>query len=166
MVQQWQWYGQDSLHPPSKDEDDDTAWLSQRTANILTHFPIASALDLHPMHTRVPPPCMHCVCVWCVCMCGVCCVCVCTWCVVCYAGIKISHVCTYVLMLWGGRRWGYVTRLQRCVYMVCCVLCSVHVMLLCDNNQKCCVQTCCPAFGSHLVLLNALHMCSVVTMVI
>ena len=51
-----------------------------------------------------------------------------------------------------------------CVYIVCCVLCRVHVMLLCDNNQKCCVLTCCPAFGSHLVLLYAL-MCSVVTMV-
>ena len=33
--------------------------------------------------------------------------------------MKISHVCTYVLMLW--EKWGGWRRLQRCVFMVCCV---------------------------------------------
>ena len=35
----------------------------------------------------------------------------------------------------------------------------VHVMLLCDNNQKCCIQTCCPAFGSHFVLCTTHMQC-------
>ena len=107
--------------------------------------------------------CVVCVC----CVCVVCVVCVCVYMVCCVLCRNEDFPCVYLCLdVVGGRRWGYVTRLQRCVYMVCCVLCSVHVMLLYDNNHKCCVQTCCPAFGSHLVLLNALHMCSVVTMVI
>ena len=48
--------------------------------------------------------------------------------------------------------------MEVCVCVCVCVLCVyVHVMLLCDNNQKCCVQTCCPAFGSHFVLCTT-HM--------
>ena len=143
------------------------------------HHPKIRTMTQLGFHNVLPLVCIVCVCVCGVCVCVLCVCCVCVLCVCCVCCVCVYMVCCVLcrnedfpcvylcLDVVGREEVGDMLRYYRglCTWCVVCYV-HVHVMLLCDNNQKCCVQTCCPAFGSHLVLLNALHMCSVVTMVI